>query len=132
MIPQSQITAQVLRSLLLWPGAKKIWEWVEDGSTTLVPGMVCSLKIGAYHFEQLLGGLGVECPRMLVGIHQMSSDVLLDNLCHQPGHGSACPCDEMHDLIATGLAVEGAFDSLDLSPDSANPGEELGFLTDRV
>jgi hypothetical protein len=38
----------------------------------------------------------------------------------------------MHDLIASGLAVEGALDSFDLPPDAANPGEELLFLTDCV
>ena len=67
MIPHSQITAQVLRSLCACPGAKKIWECPEGESDTVVT--VGSLKIGANHIKQLVGGVGVERLRMLIGIY---------------------------------------------------------------
>jgi hypothetical protein len=60
MIPQSQMTAQVLRSRFSWPGARKTCECGEDDLDEVVPVMVDSLKIGANDIEQLLGGIGSE------------------------------------------------------------------------
>ena len=97
----------------------RIWSWD-------------SLKIGANDIEQLLGGLAVECLRMLIGIHQMGSNVVLDHLRHQPGHGSARPGDQMHDLIATGLIVERTLDTFDLSSNATHPGEKFLLLRDCV
>ena len=89
-------------------------------------------EIGADYIEQLLGGVCVERFRMLIGIHQMSSNVILDHLRHEPRHCTASAGDQMHDLIATGLTVERSLDTLDLSADTAHPGEELLLFTDRV
>jgi hypothetical protein len=91
-----------------------------------------SLEIRSNHFQQLFSGIGVERLRMLIGIHQVSEDVLLDYLRHQPRHCPASSRDQVHHLVATDLAIQRALDSLDLPTDAANPSQQLLFLSDGV
>jgi hypothetical protein len=43
---------------------------------------------------------------MLLGIDEMHAHMILDNLCHQTGHGSPRSGDEMHDPFTASLTVE--------------------------
>src|SRR5271170_1186246 len=76
MAPHSQITAHVFRSLLSWPVPRNLWE-CSCGTLELIASlMMCSLEIGSDYFEQLLGGLSVKRPRMLLRVDQMRVDVI--------------------------------------------------------
>jgi hypothetical protein len=55
-----------------------------------------------------------------------------DDLGHQTGRGPSHSGNEMHDLFAASLAVEGAFDGFDLAPDAAHARQQLVLFTDGV
>src|SRR5271168_1373698 len=81
MVPQSQITAHVLRSLCSWPAPKNTWECRgDDGAAPMACITDHSFEVGSDDFKQLLSCLGVERLRMLLGINQMRADVFLDYL----------------------------------------------------
>ncbi len=60
---------------------------------------------------------------MSVVIYQMRTHMVLDNLGHQASHGAACAGDQMHDLIATGLALERTLYPLHLTSQAAHAGQ---------
>jgi hypothetical protein len=62
----------------------------------------------------------------------MGADVVLDDFGHQAGHRAARAGEQVHDLFAAGLAVEGTLDGLDLTADAADAGQELLLFTDGV
>ena len=94
--------------------------------------MVSSFQIGANNFKQLLRRFDVQSTRMLLGIDEMRAHVVFDDLGHQTGRGPSHSGNEMHDLFAASLAVEGAFDGFDLAPDAAHARQQLVLFTDGV
>src|SRR5258708_5766968 len=132
MAPQSQITAHVLRSLFSCPSPRNTCWWKGEGVMLLRSIMAPSFQISADDFEQALRRFGIQGPRMLLGIDQMRAHMILDDLGHQTGHGTARSGDEMHDLLTAGLTVEGALDGFGLTLDAAHPRQQLALLMDGV
>ena len=69
-------------------------------------------------------------PGCFVAVDEMRADVVFDHLRHQPGHGAARAGDQVHDLLAAGLAIERALDGLDLAADAAHAREEFLLFAD--
>ena len=69
---------------------------------------------------------------MALGVDQMRSDVVLDDLGHQTRHRSARAGDEVKDLVAARFCVQRPFDRLDLTADPADAGQKLVFLANGV
>src|SRR6266404_6427021 len=132
MAPQSQITAHVLRSLFSCPSPRNTCWWESEGVTLLLSIMAPLFQISADDFEQALRRFAVQGPRMLLGIDEMRAHMILDDLGHETGHGSPRSGDEMHDLLAAGLAVEGALDGFDLTLDAAHPRQQLALFVNGV
>src|SRR6516162_9974789 len=109
MAPQSQITAHVFRSLLSCSSPRKTCECWCAIALLITPSL---LEVGADHFQQLLGGVSVECVRVLADIDQMRANVVLYHLRHQSGHRPPCARDQVHDLFAARFAIECPFDGL--------------------
>ena len=42
---------------------------------------------------------------MRLGVYEVRTHMVLDDLGHQAGHGPACGGDQVHDLFAASLAV---------------------------
>ena len=62
---------------------------------------------------------------MRFGIDEVGAHMVLDDFRHQPGHGAARAGDQVHHLLAAGLAVERALDGLDLAPNAAHARQQL-------
>ena len=69
---------------------------------------------------------------MFLGVDQMCAHMILDDLGHQPGRRPSHAGDEMHDLLAAGLALERALDGFDLPSDPAHARQQLLFIADRM
>ena len=131
MNPQSQITAQDLRSLLSCPAPKNLWECSADNEPCCRHGpLASSLEVGSDDPEQLVGGLGVQRARMLLGIDEMRSDVLLNHFRHQSGDRSAHASDLVHDLFATRFSLERTLNCLHLATDTADPSQKSLLFMD--
>ena len=69
---------------------------------------------------------------MLIGIDQMRAHMIFDNLGHEARHGTACAGDQVHDLIAPGLALECALYALHLASQSTHAGQQLFLFSNCV
>ena len=89
-----------------------------------------SLEVGSDDPEQLVGRLGVQRARMLLGIDEMRSDVLLNHFRHQSGGRSAHASDLVHDLFATRFSLERTLNCLHLATDTADPSQKSLLFMD--
>ena len=62
---------------------------------------------------------------LVLGIHQVRADVILDDLCRQARQCSTGAGKQMHHLLALSLAVQRSFDGFYLPSDTADPSQEL-------
>src|SRR5271165_3319614 len=62
----------------------------------------------------------------------MGADMVLDRFRHQTVRRAARGGNEMHHLLAPGLAVERPLDRLDLAADSSHARQQLLLVPDRV
>src|SRR5271154_2755228 len=126
--PQSQMTAQVLRSLFSCPSPRKMW-LCSDPVLSLIG---TSLQIGANHVQEFFRRLDVQRLGMFFGVDEMRAHMILDHFGHQARGRSAHGGDQVHDLFAAGLFVERAFDRFHLAADAAHAAEEFLLFADGV
>src|SRR5579859_7793211 len=94
--------------------------------------MTASLQIGSDDVQQLIRRIGIEGTWVLLEVDQMRADMVFDNLGHEALHGAACAGDQMHDLLASGLAGERPLDALHLASQAAHAGQQLLLIANRV
>jgi hypothetical protein len=91
-----------------------------------MPSIVSFLfQVGADDIEQLLGGLCVEHPGVFVRVNQVRTNVVLGDFGHQPGHSAPNACDQVHNLLATRLALQCPLDRLDLALHATHARQQL-------
>jgi hypothetical protein len=81
---------------------------------------MASFQISTDDFEQLLGRILVQGAGVFFGINEMGEDVILDDLRHEAGRGTAHPRQQMHHLFAASLGFEGTLDGFDLAAYAAH------------
>jgi len=69
---------------------------------------------------------------MLLGVHQMRADMVLDHLCHQTSHGAARTSQQVHDLLAAGLAFQRTLDRLDLPAQAPDTRQQPMLVPHRM
>jgi hypothetical protein len=84
------------------------------------------------HLDELIGCVGVQRARILLGIDQMGTDVVFDHFGHQAGDPASNAGDHMHDALASGFFGQRSLDRFDLTANSANAREQLFLFPDRV
>jgi hypothetical protein len=86
-----------------------------------------SLEIGADDIDQLVGGVGSVRVALSLGIDDVDTDVVLHNLGHEAVDRPPDGRDQLQRLRAPRLSLESPFEGLDLSPNAADPADQLGF-----
>jgi hypothetical protein len=91
-----------------------------------------SFQIGADNFKKLLRRFFIEGIWVLFSIDEMAAHMIFNDFSHKACHRTARAGNQMQDLIAAGLAIQRAFNRLNLPSNSTNPPQELLFLVDCV
>lgn len=81
-------------------------------------------------FDELIGGVGVERARILLGIHKMRADMILDHFGHESCDGPADAGNHVHDALAFGFLTQGPLDCFHLTSDPTDPRKQLFLLSE--
>jgi len=69
---------------------------------------------------------------MSLRIDQMRAYVVLDDLGHETSHGATRAGNEVHNLLTRRLALNSAFNSVNLSPKATNARKQLPLIANGV
>src|SRR5215470_15457989 len=94
--------------------------------------LMASLEIAVDDVYQLIRGLALERPGMTGAVHEVRSDMVLDDLCEQPIDGAPATRDQVHNLRAARLPLERPLDCLDLSADAAHAMQQFLLVANGV
>jgi hypothetical protein len=88
-----------------------------------------SFDVGMEDIDELLGSLGRGALPPAFRLYEVITNVILHHLRHQARRCPPHPSDQVHDLIAAGLLLQGTLNGLNLPPKSPDPDEELLLFT---